>query len=137
MLSSWKEGDDLDFSIIAAAWTQAEMVHVQAIADRGVNEAHVSLADMQAMLAGIPAVALDMTPWLKETAASMRGFTRAPRKGLPELFGRVCDLCADIDKVYLAQSGKSAASGAAPGGTAAVSGDEVSESIVYTLDRYI
>lgn len=102
------------------------MVRVQAIAERGVNEAPVSLADMQAMFAGIPAVALDMIPWLKEAATSMRGFTRAPRQGLPELFRRVRDLCADIEKVYLAQSEVSAASGAAAGGSAAVSGDEVS-----------
>ena len=100
------------------------MVQVQAIADRGVNEAHVPLTDLQAMFAGISALALDMVG-LKDAAASMRTFTRAPRKGLPELFRRVRDLCSEMDKIYLAQSGNSAGSGAAAAEAAATPGGEV------------
>jgi hypothetical protein len=105
-------------------WLQADMVHVQAIAERGLNEGHVPLIDLQAMFGGIPALALDMVG-LKDAAASMRTFTRAPRKGLPELFRRVRDLCSEMDKVYLAQSGKSAGSSAAAAEAAATPGDEV------------
>ena len=58
----------------------SDLVQVQTIADRGVNEAHVPLTDLQAMFAGISALALDMRA--EDAAASMRTFTCAPQKGL-------------------------------------------------------
>ena len=47
------------------------------------------------MLRAVPDAALD-TINLKDTAATMLGFTRMPRKNLPIVFRRIFDLCTNV-----------------------------------------
>ena len=60
------------------------------------------------MLRAVPDAALD-TINLKDTAATMLGFTRMPRKNLPIVFRRIFDLCTNVESVYMNQ-GEAAAS---------------------------
>ena len=56
------------------------------------------------MLRAVPDAALD-TINLKDTAATMLGFTRMPRKNLPIVFRRIFDLCTNVENVYMNQGG--------------------------------
>ena len=110
----------MDATLIALQWTQASLANVHAIAQRGAGEGHVSLSDMQSMMNNIPGLALE-TYGLKDAAAAMAKFSRAPRKNMGSVFKRVNELCEAVDNIFTAQSPPGQGSGmnaAAPAVTA-------------------
>ena len=113
-----EEEEAPDFTVIASQWLHADVIRAMSIAERGVNQSAVSLAEIKDMLSAIPPAVLDSVA-LTETAASIRGFTRMPRKNLPAIFARVHDLCVQVEQIYANQNAASASGS----GRDAVAGD--------------